>query len=517
MNGGKGFSVSGVRDAPGPFLTRQLIAYIGNKRRLLPFLRETIGSLPGAGEGRAFLDPFAGSGSVSRLAKVMGFAAHANDWEFYSWVINTCYLAIDLRESEMLFPDKGGMTGAFALLRDAPPAEDPYISRFYAPAVTASADYRRERLFYTAENALFIDSVREQIENWYPGWDLDPRGLKEKCVLTASLLYEAATHANTSGVFKACHKGFGGHGGDALGRILSPMELEQPFLVNGAAPCSASLKEAEEFVKGRPARICYLDPPYNCHQYGSNYFMLNTIARWDKPAVNMERGKDGRFREKAAIRKDWTDTRSAYCYNSAAADAFAGLLNVVDAEHILVSYNTEGIIPFEQMADMLAAGGELGVRSSDYVKYRGGRQSLTRKVHNMELLFLLRRGKGYGKGTGEKEEGGAREILQLEIRRIKLEHEILSLSREAFHPGRVRELFAVKGPSIQLTGGNCPGFEASMRHFHRFETFPVREELACFSVEELLALDKNLKACRCEDRKEEADLLLRLLETAGGD
>ncbi len=39
-------------------------------------------------------------------------------------------------------------------------------------------------------------------------------------ILLSILIYEAATHTNTSGVFKAFHKGFGGHGKDALQRIL---------------------------------------------------------------------------------------------------------------------------------------------------------------------------------------------------------------------------------------------------------------------------------------------------------
>ena len=76
-----------------------------------------------------------------------------------------------------------------------------------------------------------------------------------------------------------------------------------------------------EFLAGRSADICYLDPPYAVHQYGSNYFMLNTIARWDRPPVSEERGPDGRLRQKAGIRADWKRTRSAFCYRDTAAAA----------------------------------------------------------------------------------------------------------------------------------------------------------------------------------------------------
>ena len=73
-----------------------------------------------------------------------------------------------------------------------------YISRHYAPRSTEKADWRTERLFYTRENALIIDAVRERIEEMYPG---TPEGaaFREKAVLIAALLYQAATHTNTSG------------------------------------------------------------------------------------------------------------------------------------------------------------------------------------------------------------------------------------------------------------------------------------------------------------------------------
>jgi hypothetical protein len=50
-----------------PYLQDQLIAYIGNKRALQPFLAGVFTRL--AGPGAVFLDPFAGSGAVARLAR----------------------------------------------------------------------------------------------------------------------------------------------------------------------------------------------------------------------------------------------------------------------------------------------------------------------------------------------------------------------------------------------------------------------------------------------------------------
>ena len=166
-------------------------------------------------------------------------------------------------------------------------------------------------------------------------------------------------------MFKAYHRGFGGRGGDALGRIMREIELEYPALINGRAEVT-SMDAGELAVKlsaeGRRASIAYLDPPYNQHQYGSNYHMLNTIARNDRPAVNREILVDGKKVAKGGIRKDWVDTRSDYCYRKSAADSFRQLVDSIDAERLLVSYSTEGIIPFREMLDILGAKGRLDYR-----------------------------------------------------------------------------------------------------------------------------------------------------------
>ncbi len=47
-------------DLRHPYLTGQLIAYIGNKRSLLPFLHEVFSGLVPDPTRASFLDPFAG-------------------------------------------------------------------------------------------------------------------------------------------------------------------------------------------------------------------------------------------------------------------------------------------------------------------------------------------------------------------------------------------------------------------------------------------------------------------------
>lgn len=391
------------------YLTSQLFAYIGNKRALLPFLKEQfeyIGREAGFSMNPAdtnsrlrFYDPFAGTGSASRLARLMGMDVHANDWEDYSRIFNSAYLTEDAQSVERLFDSAGGLEQVLRELNrygnscSSDGLDDPesqaYISKYYAPQSTAEADISGERLFYTAENARFIDGVRWKIQNEYPG---DSR---ESRLLIALLLYQAGTHANTSGVFKAYHKGFGGHGKDALQRILKAMELPYPRLPERELlPRDQNIRVSSSdalSISGSSYDMVYLDPPYNQHQYGSNYFMLNSIARWDKPRISTRIGADGKLTEKAGIRKDWVRTRSDFCYRDLAPDAFQQLLDSLDAPDILLSYNSEGIIPFERLLEIMSKQGRVEMLTRDYTTYRGGRQSSTRKVGNLEFILHLNR------------------------------------------------------------------------------------------------------------------------------
>src|SRR6056297_1372978 len=90
------------------YLTRQLIAYIGNKRRILGFLYRLFCQLGKGHRLRSFIDPFAGSGSVTRLARQMGMEVYANDWEEYSFLLNRVFLGIRPGEPDRIFAPWGG-------------------------------------------------------------------------------------------------------------------------------------------------------------------------------------------------------------------------------------------------------------------------------------------------------------------------------------------------------------------------------------------------------------------------
>ncbi len=502
------------------YLTRQLIAYIGNKRRILGFLYRLFHQLGERHRLESFIDPFAGSGAVSRLARHMGMEVYANDWEEYSFLINRAHLRTRPEELDRIFAPWGGAEKLLGELNDGAGHPDrPFISRFYAPRDTAAADYRKERLFYTRENALFIDRVREKIDRLFPPNSLispeegDDDAVKGRDLLLALLLYEAATHVNTSGVFKAYHKGFGGHGGDALSRIMTPMKLEMPVLHPSEAFARVENLDASVFLRKHSADLCYLDPPYTVHQYGSNYHLLNTIAKWDFPEVDNELGSDGRLSRKAGIRSDWTRTRSDFCYRKSAPGALREVMAAVDARYVVLSYNSEGIIPLDELLDLLTEYGSVSINSLDYLTYRGGRQSLHRRTYNTEFQIVVERPADTG-FPGSREKGEVKSAMTGFV----VAHSIMSLLKHTFVPERLATHFRTEtgeGPliSVTLIDGESP-VVLNTEHLTGFLEFPDMTELQPLEIGELRALKIKLEESACADRQEELQVFLDLLGKA---
>jgi adenine-specific DNA-methyltransferase len=331
------------------YVFHQLIPYIGNKRKLLPLIHRALAH-SGPATGRVFVDVFAGTGVVSRLAKTMGYQVIANDWEPYARAINTCYVACN---GPPEFRAVGGYQSAIEQLNALPPHMG-WVTEHLCPRDDQHYDVQVDRMFYMRKNGMRLDAIRTQIQQWRADGKINEQ---EECALLAPLLYQASYTSNTSGVFKGFHRGWGGQTGTALYRIagdlrLSPAVFFDNGLENRVTCCDAELL-AEELAGG-PTDVAYLDPPYNQHPYGSNYHVLNSVALWDKPPLSkhITRGS------KSAIRLDWrTERRSAYNHAGEAAAAYRRLLATLNARYILTSYSTDGTIP---LAELLHANVERG-------------------------------------------------------------------------------------------------------------------------------------------------------------
>lgn len=209
-----------------------------------------------------------------------------------------------------------------------------------------------------------------------------------KTLLLGPLLYEASVKNNTSGVFKGFYKNsltnigqFGGNGKNALKRILGNIELKKPILSNFECKVHIYKEDSNKLCKDIPfVDVAYIDPPYNEHPYGSNYFMLNLIANYKKPKE---------ISKVSGIPKNWK--KSKYNNKKDALTTLEELCKNIKASYLLISYNSEGIISFDEMILMFKKIGSVKIYLKDYNVYRACRNLKNRDIHVKEYLFLVRK------------------------------------------------------------------------------------------------------------------------------
>ena len=282
----------------------------------------------------SIIDMFSGSGVVSRLFKSKGYEVIANDLEEYAKIVSECYLS-NLEEFEL---DK--WIEIKEKIENYPEIKDGVISTLYAPKNTNDIK-AGERVFYTRENAIRIDTYRKAIE------EVSPENYKKFFI--APLLSEASIHTNTSGVFKGFHKDrntgigkFGGTRGSALDRITGKITLNPPILCDKNTKYTVYQSDANELSSKVSADVAYLDPPYNQHPYGSNYFMLNVILKNEMPT---------NISKVSGIVADWN--RSNYNKRAKIYESLNETIANLDVKYILLSYNSEGFLSYEDIIKML--------------------------------------------------------------------------------------------------------------------------------------------------------------------
>lgn len=373
------------------YRTAQIITYIGNKRLLIGNIEKEVEKISGelGKEKLVCADLFSGSGIVARMLKSHSSELIVNDLENYARVISSCYLS-----NKKAYPEKECEEIRKQLISECEKKKIPgIITENYAPKDDSNIK-SGERVFYTHENALLIDTYRNLIDKYLPETQTAQSGQNSSVQNTlrkfflAPLITEASIHVNTSGVFKGFYKDkntgigcFGASGKNALTRILGKIELKAPVFSNFESELTVYQKDAVELSKElTELDVAYLDPPYNQHPYGSNYFMLNLILK-NKLDVEISRV--------SGITQDWN--RSQFNKAAAALSSLEQIVANLKAKYIIISYNSEGFIGFEEMKNMLEKYGTLQTTAINYNTFRGSRNLHERNIHVSEYLFILKK------------------------------------------------------------------------------------------------------------------------------
>lgn len=361
------------------YLSRQLITYLGNKRGLVGPLESAVGEVRGRLGGRKLraLDLFSGSGFVSRLLKRHSTLIAANDLESYARAVSDCYLP---NRDQPLLAEAAQHVARLNAAAGAGARVDGFIRELYSPTDDRNIQLG-ERVFYSNDNARRLDFYAQEIQEL-------PAEVRR--LLLGPLLSKASIHANTGGVFKGFYKDkhtgigkFGAAAGDAVRRILAPIELEVPVLSRVDTEHHVYQQDANQLASTLPEDgfdLVYIDPPYNQHPYGSNYFMLNLLTNYARPTdVSRVSG----------IPTGWN--RSGYNVRNMALPLLAHLFESIPARFLLVSFNSEGFVGTADIKESLSRHGSVDELSMTYNAYRASRNLRSREIHVTEHLLLLDR------------------------------------------------------------------------------------------------------------------------------
>ncbi|MFN2398085.1 MAG: DNA adenine methylase [Gemmatimonadaceae bacterium] len=382
--------------------------YIGNKTRLLPFILSAIerfGIKPGVAH-----DAFAGTASVGQALKASGWRVASSDIMTYSYVFQRAYVVASgtthcrhLRDGDEHFRRAtsqprfreavaargGGALAAMAqYLSECCDSDNAFITEHFSPAG------RGERMYFTHRNARRIDAVRATIERWRVEDLIDD---DTYFVLLAAVIEAADKVANTAGVYAAYMKTWQPNARRAF--HLSPQ-----VPLKGRPGSTAHLGDAAAVARELGSvDLLYVDPPYNTRQYSGYYHVPEIIARgWFKERPVLA-GKTGLLSRDNAARANAADKnghrreqQSAWCSRRTVADSLRELLAATEARHILVSYNTEGLLGSEQVSETLANAakdGRVERFEKHYRRYRADRDREGRRYSGdsvAELLYYAR-------------------------------------------------------------------------------------------------------------------------------
>ena len=224
-------------------------------------------------------------------------------------------------------------------------------------------------MYVTDENALRIDFTRNKIEEWKSAGLLSEN---EYFYLVASAIEGIPFVSNISGTYGAFHKTWDR-------RAFKKFELQTlPIFTNGKINRCYN-EDGVRLLNRISGDILYVDPPYNQRQYLPNYHVLETAAKYDFPNLKGVTGQ-----------RDYEGKKSDFCLSRKVSLAFESLMKNAQFSHIILSYNTDGLMSLSTITDIMKRYGDPMSFEITEVPYRRFKsRELTNTTDLKELLFYI--------------------------------------------------------------------------------------------------------------------------------
>ncbi len=349
--------------------------FIGNKERLVDWIYSTIKSNNINGE--IFFDFFSGTSNVGKFFKEKNYQIVSSDLLYFSYVLQRAYLVNNETpqfqklisnikiKSNLLIANNYELIIEFlnqlALI-------DGFIYNNYAPSGTKQL--LQPRMYFIDDNAKKIDAIRIKIEEWKINKLIDDN---EYFILLACLIESVPFFANILGVFAAFKKGWDK-------RALKPFLLKPIKIYKNTKNHFVFNTSSLELLQKFKYDIIYLDPPYNQRQYAPNYHLLETIAKYDNPEIKGITGM-----------RNYDNQKSNFCNKEKALNDLELILKSNNYKYILLSYNNEGIMPKEDILQIMQRYGSVKIEEYNYLRFKSNNNGKNKnKKFITELLYILK-------------------------------------------------------------------------------------------------------------------------------
>lgn len=357
------------------------IKYAGSKLKLLPYILQ----LAGQAKAESVFDGFSGSTRVSQAFAQSNYRVIANDISVWSEVFGTCYLLNPYPKSHF--------TNLINHL-NALPEKSGWFTEHYGgdcENISSAANDGLKKPWQT-HNTRKLDAIREEIEKL----QLDKC---EKAVALTSLILALDAVDSTIGHYAS-------YLNEWSPRSYNHLHLKVPQLINRGQNNEVYCGDVFEALPKIETDLAYYDPPYGSNnekmppsrvRYSAYYHVWTSIVLFDKPELfgKVKRRVDSSDRISAS---EFEEFRKNDAGKFVAVEAIERLLRQTNAEHIILSYSTDGRATAEELNQSIAKAGHLiEVVEVDYKRNVMGGMRWTNdwvretENKNKELLFLIKK------------------------------------------------------------------------------------------------------------------------------